>query len=574
MKDIKKDGAGSGPEFRASSPGSVSQACLLGAGGDGTSLFDGTGDATRSAGLADGKTAVYARVSSEQQEKDETIASQMDALVKYARENGFSYQPDDVFLDEGYSGKVLRRPGLDKLLDKVYEGYYDNVLILAPDRLARSYGHQIMLLEELQRKGCRPVFINRPIGRGPDEELLLQMQGVIAQYEHAKILERTRRGRLHRMRRGELVSGQRVFGYRYVKSEGGIPAHYEIIEEEALVIRNIFKWYAEEGLSLRQIATRLQEQGVATVRGGRWSGGHVGHMFQNPIYTGTGYANKIEAVEPENDATQQQYRKNLKSSRRRRPREEWLSFAAPAVVTEETFELAQQRLEGNKKLAARRTQRPYLLRGLIKCDCCQMHMFCDTQSASYICSISRPTFAKDRGCAPCTNKRRLPVAQLDELVWREVKAILKKPALIKEQYPQLRDKIHPRAAGSLEALDRKIADLTKQIIRTNDLFVRGIFDKEGHAEKYRDLEQRKTKLTRQREKVAGEHLENQEIAELMSSFTAFAKNIRDRLDSADFETRRSIVAQMVKRVLVNNKVITIEYIAPLKKYNLRQNPET
>jgi len=569
MSVIKK--TGSGPKLRAGSPRRISPAGLPGAGEEGGARGGASADAARTAGVAAGRTAVYARVSSEQQEKDETVASQMDAIGEYAREHGFSFGGDDIFLDEGYSGKVLRRPGLDKLLDKVYEGCYDNVLILAPDRLARSYGHQIMLLEEFQRKGCQPVFVHRPIGSGPDEDLLLQMQGVIAQYEHAKILERTRRGRLHRMRCGDLVSGQRVFGYRYVKSEGGVPAHYEVIEAEAQVIRSIFRWQTEEGVSLRKIATRLQEEGVATIRGGRWAGGNVGHMLRNPLYMGTGYANKIEAVEPAHDTASQPYRKNLKSCRRRRPREEWLPFSAPAIVSEETFELAQQRLEQNRQMAARRTQRPYLLRGLIKCDCCQMHMFCDTQSGNYICALSRPAYARDRGAAPCTNRRRLPVTQLDGLVWREIKAMLKKPALLRQQYPELRDKIHPRAAGSLEALDRRIAETATQIARTNDLFVRGMLTKDEHAKKFGDLVAQRARLAGQRERVAGEHMEHQEIADLMTSFTAFARTIRDRLDTADLETQRGIVEQMVKRVLVGEKVITIEYTAPLKKYNLCQN---
>jgi site-specific DNA recombinase len=286
---------------------------------------------------------------------------------------------------------------------------------------------------------------------------------------------------------------------------------------------------------------------------------------------GTGYVNKIEAIEPDQYTGKKKYRKYLKSSRRMRPREEWQPFSAPAIVSEETFELAQQRLVQNKKMAARRTKRPYLLRGLIECECCQMHMFCDTQSGNYMCALSRPAYARDCGRTPCTNKRRIPVPQLDELVWREVKAILKKPALLKKQYPELKDKIHPRAAGSLEVIDGKLADVNKQIIRTNDLFIRGILPKDEHATKYRDLESRKKQLTRQRDKVAGEHLEHQDIEQLMASFTTFAKTIKSRLDDADFETRRSIVEQLVKRVLVGKKVITIEHIAPLKKNNLCTN---
>ena len=572
MKDIKKSRSGS--DVRADSPGNISQACLFDTGEEsGKKEPQQSGIATGASRLSDRRTAAYTRVSSEQQEKEQTIASQMDAISQYAGEQGIRVAAVDVFRDEGYPGTVLRRPGLDKLLDRVYEGCYDQVLVLDPDRLARNYGHQIMLLEEFQANGCEPLFIRRPIGKGPEEDLLLQMQGVIAQYEHSKIQERTRRGRLHKMRSGELVNGQRTFGYRYVKAQGATAAHYEVIAEEAEVIGEIFRWYTEEGLSMRRIAFRLREQGISTVRGGQWNGAHIGYMLSNSIYMGTGHANKVEAVEPEQNTGTKQYRKYLKSSRRRRPPEQWYPFSAPQIVTEEIFELAQERLKENKRMAARRTKRPYLLRGLIKCECCGMHMFCDTQSGRYICALSRRAYARDRGTSPCVNKRRIPVAQLDELVWEEVKAMLKKPGLLKQQYPKLREKIHPRAAGSLEVIDKKLAEVEKQSKRANDLFIRGIIDKGEHTVKYRDLDSRRKQLAHQREKVAGEHLQHQEIEQLMASFTAFAKTMRSRLDHADFETRRNIVEQLVKRVSVDKNVITIEYIAPLKKNNLCQNVE-
>lgn len=568
MKDIKK--AGAGAQGRGVDPNCVSQAALLEAEDCGKAQPSPVG----SSGIVGRRTAVYARVSSEQQEKEETIESQMAAIVAYAEQKGIKIGQEDVYVDEGYSGKVLRRPALDKLLDRAYEGAYEQVLILNPFRLARNYGHQILLLEEFERAGAQLVFIQRPIGQGPDEELLLQMQGVIAQYEHAKIQERTRRGRLYRMRQGELVTGQRVFGYEYVSRKGAVPAHYELIETEAEVIRKVFHWYAYEGLSLRQIAHALREAAVPTVRGGRWNGSHIGHMLNNPIYTGIGYANKIEAVEPKEKPNQPTYRKYLKSSRRPRPREQWFAFSAPAIVDEESFELAQQRLSSNRELASRHTKHDYLLRGLIRCECCQRKMYADTQSQNYLCSISRPVMARECGCEPCENKRRLPVHQLDELVWREVVQLLKKPALLKQHYPKLRDQIHPRAAGgTLEKLEAKIQEIQKQINRTNNLFIRGILDQTSHEQKYKESKANLQQLQSQQEKLAADRVGQEEIAELLGSFRTFAKTINGRLDIADFATRRGIVEQMVKCVIIGKSAITIEHIAPCKKNKLRPNLE-
>ncbi len=294
--------------------------------------------------------------------------------------------------------------------------------------------------------------------------------------------------------------------------------------------------------------------------------------MRNSLYIGTGYAHKIEAVEPKD--RRQGYRKYLKSSQRKRPKEEWIPFSAPKIVDDEIFELAQQRFQRNRDLAARRTKRNYLLRGLLTCECCQKAMFAETQSKSYMCGYSRRAHAEDSGVGPCENKRRLPVGQLDELIWREVVKLLKKPAMLKKHYPNLREKIHPRATGgSPDKLDAKIGEVEKQIKRANNLFIRGMLDQASHTAKYSELTDKLRHLQAQREKAAADSMDQKEAAELLRSFTSFAKIIKSRLNTADFATRRNIVEQVVKRVIIGKSVITIEHIAPCERHQLRNNLE-
>jgi site-specific DNA recombinase len=374
------------------------------------------------------------------------------------------------------------------------------------------------------------------------------------------------------MRRGELVNGQRTFGYEYVSRQGDTPAHYQLIETEAEVIRKVFHWYIGEGMSLRKIASALREAAVPTVRGGRWNGSQVAHMLGNPIYTGTGYSNKFEAVEPTPKPTQPTYRRSLKSARRPRPREQWFSYSAPAIIDEETFELAQQRLSQNRQLAARHTKHDYLLRGLLRCECCQRKMIADTQSKSYICPLSRRLLARDQGREPCQNRRRLPVGQLDELIWREVLALLNKPSLLKQHYPKLRDQIHPQVTGgSIEKLEERIQDIQKQIHRTNHLFIRGILDQTSHDAKYKELKRTLQKVETQRQKMTSDRMDQEDVHALLGSFRSFAKTIKSRLGTAEFTTRRRIVEQMVKCVNIGESVITLEHIAPCKINKLRPN---
>jgi len=151
-----------------------------------------------------GRTAVYARVSSEAQARENTIASQLVSLRERVAADGFVLEPDDCFVDEGYSGSVLVRPALEQLRDAAASGQIDRLYVHSPDRLARRYAHQALLVDELRRAGVDIVFLNRPIGETPEDDLLLQVQGVIAEYERAKILERGRRGRRHAARSGSV----------------------------------------------------------------------------------------------------------------------------------------------------------------------------------------------------------------------------------------------------------------------------------------------------------------------------------------------------------------------------------
>jgi site-specific DNA recombinase len=193
------------------------------------------------------RAALYARVSTDRQEKEQTIESQLAAITRYADEQGFRHTAALTYKDDGYSGSWLDRPGLDELRDHAREGRFDVVVVLCPDRLARRYAYQVLLLEELKRAGIEVHFCERPIRDTPDDQLLMQIQGAIAEYERAKLLERCRRGRLHRARQGELAPPSTPYGYTYSARKYGGDGQIRVNEEEAAMVRQVFAWYAEEG---------------------------------------------------------------------------------------------------------------------------------------------------------------------------------------------------------------------------------------------------------------------------------------------------------------------------------------
>jgi site-specific DNA recombinase len=319
--------------------------------------------------------AIYARVSSDRQKEEQTIASQTAALLQYAEAHGYSVPSQWIFQDEGYSGSVLVRPGLERLRDLVCEGSIEAVLIYSPDRLSRKYAYQVLLMEEFSRQGVECVFIQSPPVTTPEEQLLVQLQGMIAEYERGQIAERTRRGKRYRAQGGlvNVLCGA-PYGYRYVKKTENSTAFYEVVEEQASVVRQVYRLYTEEGWSIGAIVRWLNAQGIPTRRGkSLWERTTVWAMLRNPAYQGTACFGKTERAERQK-VTRLLRRRGGFSSRssatKDRPRKEWIPIPVPAIVSAESFALAEERLQQNKIFASRHTKEPTLLQGMLICQVC------------------------------------------------------------------------------------------------------------------------------------------------------------------------------------------------------------
>src|SRR6478736_3109384 len=321
--------------------------------------------------------ALYARVSSESQARDNTIASQVTALRERIAADGFRLEPDHNYVDEGYSGAILFRPALERLRDAVAGGHIERIYVHAPDRLARRYVHQVLLIDEFHRAGAEVVFLNRPIGGTAEDDLLLQVQGVIAEYERAKILERSRRGRRHAARSGSVSAlAGAPCGYRYVtRDRGGGAARFEVVPEEARFVRLIFAWVGLERLSLREVCRRLQQAGVPNRRGsGLWYASTLHGMLSNMAYIGRAvyghsrYLPSRPRLRPLRGHPQPPKRPGMRVAV---PREEWIEVPVPALVDPAVFEAAQIQLAENRQRKRDSLRGPrWLLQGLTVCHRC------------------------------------------------------------------------------------------------------------------------------------------------------------------------------------------------------------
>ena len=269
------------------------------------------------------------------------IGSQLVALRERVTAEGHDLVAE--FVDDGHSGARLDRPGLDALRDSAEAGLIDAMWCLSPDRLARIYAYQVIVLDELARHGVAVCFADAPaIDDDPQSRLLTQVQGVIAEYERAKIAERYRRGKLWRSRSGEVLAWRIPYGYRRIARSATGPAHLEIYEPEAAVVRRIFDDYVAAGHSTREITRRLNADSVPTPSGKAvWGTSTIGRLLHNEAYVGRVYWNKTESVPDP--------RPGRRNRQVPRPREDWITIAVPAIVSDDTFDATSRVTRDNSK---------------------------------------------------------------------------------------------------------------------------------------------------------------------------------------------------------------------------------
>jgi len=516
------------------------------------------------------RVAVYARVSTQRQAQARTTDQQLDRLRAHAEGQGWSLAPDRVFRDDGYSGASLRRPGLDRLRDAAASARLDRILITEPDRLARNYVHQVLLVEELEGHGAEVVFLDRPMSQDPHDQLLLQIRGAVAEYERTLISERMRRGRLRKLRAGTLLPWTRPpYGYRVDPERPGDPAGVRLDEAEAAVVRDLFAWFTDEGATIVALIQRLARLGIASPRGHRtWNASALHGVLTNPTYLGQVFANRVRTrpAERRRSALLPVGRGEV-GAKRALDVAEWIAVApVPAIISQAQFDRAQERLAYNRRMARRNNRaHPYLLRGLVSCGLCRLgcsgrHM--PTGYDYYLC----PTKTRMRLLLPGERcpARYIPARPLEELVWRDLCEVLAAPEMVAHAMERARDghwlpqELQARRAN----LRRGRAALGRQLERLTDAYLAGVVPLAEYRRRRRDADARLAALERQEHDLVHDAERRGETAQLAAHAEAFCRRVREGLADADFERKRALLELLVDRVIVTDGVVEIRYVVP------------
>jgi site-specific DNA recombinase len=514
-------------------------------------------------------SAIYVRVSTDRQALAQTIDQQIERLRFHLQSEGQELHAEHIFRDDGYSGATLNRPGLDRLRDQLREGGIERVLIASPDRLARNYVHQMVLLEEFERYGCQVDFLDQLMSQDPQQHLLLQIRGAVAEYERTLIAERMRRGRQVKLRAGLLLPWPSPpYGYREHPDHPRDPARVELEPTEGAVVQELFRRYAQDQETLVGLSKYLLHLGIKSPRGKRrWSSATLRGVLSNPAYTGTVYVN----------------RQRLRPARRRRsathpmgkpaagrdpaPHEEWTFVTTiPAMVSQADFDDVQAKLGLNQQRASRHnTVHSYLLRALVSCRRCQAAYTALTSASGhsyYRCwrSVQGLEAQSDARC----QARYSPADQLDALVWHDLCELLAHPEWIGYALRRAHGGhwLPQELQARKETLRHAQTALATQLDRMTEAYLREVIPLAEYERRRQDLEQKQHAVAAQETQLEAQVDRQGKLTGMVTSIEAFCQRVRSGLAQATFAQKRTLVELLIDRVLVDNGDVEIRYVIP------------
>ena len=424
------------------------------------------------------------------------------------------------------------------------------------------------MLEECKRAGCEVIFLNHAFGQSPEEQMLLQLQGVFAEYERAVLYERTRRGRLFAARQGRVNwGGNPPYGYRYIRKTDTTPQRLEICEAEAAIVQQMYRWLVDEGLSSYAIQRRLLEHRVPTRKAHTqgWAQSTVVDILRSPLYKGEAWYNrkqKADAHRPHGARGFKDRRPGNGRGRMLRPAEEWIPVRVPVIVEPEVWEMAQTQLAHNREHAIRHnTQHRYLLRGVLVCGQCGRRLIgmWGRVSGRYICSARYPRHT------PWTcNGRSLSADKADRAVWEHVQRLLSNSELLHARYQEgVADPTMDMPATQEQArLERKLQALTREVQRLLDAYQAGVIELPDLQTRRQRVEDHSRVLRQRLGELEDAHHSRQHHLQMIQGVEEFCTSMQEALKTTNFDLKQKILQLVVDRVIVDDQQLTIRHIIP------------
>jgi site-specific DNA recombinase len=509
--------------------------------------------------------AIYARVSTEEQVGNTSLRGQVDACREYAQQHGYLVTKE---VQEDFSGARLDRPGLTEIRDMIAGGELQALVVYEADRLSRKLGHLLLLQEEFDRLGANLLFVSsQDDTSSPEGRMFFQMRGAFAEYEKTKITERFRLGKLRTAKQGRIIGNHfQPLGYKIVNGQ------YQVIEEEARIVRHIFEWVARDRMSLRQVGIKLTQMGALTKRGNtRWLPPQVKAILDNKTYAGTFYWNRHMAVSPNKRRRDTGPRKVEKSSHKLRDESEWIAIPCPAIVSEEMWEAAHRQLQLNKERSPRNAKRKYLLRGLVRCGLCGYGFYGRGRDKHhyYYCGgqFNTEIYRAWHSGQKCPAKAQR-ADRLEQRVWDYVKAQVideeKLFATFELRNAGIADDLR-RDQGELESLYAAESRLVTERTKMLDLYAHDLIDRDVLQERLEIIRKRQEAIAETKAEVLTRIDRRRTATATTEALSEYCRMVREGMALAEAspggsDHRREFLEMLETTIIINERELHISGI--------------
>jgi site-specific DNA recombinase len=515
------------------------------------------------------KATIYCRVSTDNQEREGTsLQTQLEACLAKAQQLGYEV-PEEYIFPETWTGGELDRPLLNELRNLIRQHLIDCVISFSVDRLSRNPVHICIIAEECDKKGIELVFVSEPLDSTPEGALIRYVRGYAALVEREKIRERTLRGKREKARQGKLsTGGARLFGY------DAVDGRRIINPDEALLVRQVYEMFTDKGYTLYRAVAELNRANIPAPRGGKWSEHSVHRLITNPSYKGVTFVFRYQATEPKHPKVE--LRRYKKTTHIFRDKSEWIELpndVTPSIVTEHTWELAQQQLRQNRLKSPRNGKHQYLLgNARLRCGVCGRTMVgCSKKKPSgdwlfYRCISNVKSNYYDKCPQPS-----IAASTIEPFVWNEITKILKNPQLVIQELNRQRGGGRATTEAEQILAENQLKSITKEEQRYLRQYGRGIIDDKMLSTEI-DRLRKETEITtaellslKERQKAfleADTQLEN--VSQVLNTLV-------QRLDNADFELKKLAISALDLQIGLTGKSIVINGSIPseLSDTNLR-----
>ena len=519
--------------------------------------------------------AIYARVSSQRQEEEQTIDTQILAIKDYAKEHNLTIVKE--YKDEGWSGTILARPSLDELRLDARSKMWEAVIVYDPDRLARKYSYQSLIIDELEEIGIKILFVTTPPPRDDSDKLLMGVKGLFAEYERARIADRFRLGKLRKAREGNVVTTEAPYGYTYIPKQGKKDGYYKINKVEAEVVKLIYSLIGEKGYTIRKVIKQLQELDIKPRKSKRgvWNNSTLVSLLRNETYIGKAHYLKSYGVVPENPLKHEKYKKVKKTSRKMRPTEDWIEIATPRIISDDLFYKTREQLKNNFELSNRNRKNEYLLSGRIFCVCGQRRAGEGPQKGKHLyyrCTDRVHTYPLPPQCS----ERGINARIADRLVWEGLTDLITSSDLIQKQVEGWVSRRQPASIslnGSTDTLKNELEKLKKEEQKYIKAYGAEIITFNQLQDLVNDIKVKKASIEGQLKNIVTEQKEvkikmpsSYDIERVANRASEVLKEIEDDTKpKLRFDKKQVFVRKLVDKIVANQAEMTVSGYLPLGK---------